>query len=175
MSDSGDQLPELADVSGESRFGDRIVIYEEAPGDARVELWLSNGGVWLSQRQMAVLFERDRSVIAKHLNLAYRDGELDPQSTRVRVAQPRKEGGRAVTRDVFHYNLDAIIAVGFRIRSRRGAHFRSWATKLLAEHLVQGYTLNPERILEVGTTEAEQALARLDYAIQRKRELPIPG
>ncbi len=147
----------------------RVVIYEDAPGDARMEVWLSDGSMWFSQQQIAELFDRDRALVTKHLNFAYRDGELDPETTRARFAELREEGGRAVTRGVLHYNLDAILAVGFRIRSRPGARFRSWATKLLKDHLLRGYTTNPERLLEVGTEDAHFSLGRLDRTIARRR------
>ena len=151
-----------------SQPGGRVEIYEAAPGDPRMEVWLSEGSVWLSQPQIAELFERPRALVTKHLNFAYRDGELDPATTRTPFPQMRREGGRVVTREVLHYNLDAIMAVGFRIRSQPGARFRALATRLLLDYLLRGYAANPERLLEQGTEEMRRSIDRLDRAIARR-------
>jgi hypothetical protein len=106
--------------------------------------------VWLTQQQMAELFRRDRSVVAKHLRNAFTEGELDPESTCAKFAQVRPEGARTVSRQVDHYNLDVIISVGYRVKSLRGTQFRILATRTLRDHLVRGYTLNERRLAERG-------------------------
>ncbi len=174
MSEKADRSPEPApggEGEGGRRPGGRVDIYEAAPGDARMDVWLSDGSMWLSQQQIADLFGRPRALVTKHLNFAYRDGELDPETTRIKFAQLRDEGGRTVTRGVFHYNLDAIMAVGFRIRSRPGALFRAWATRLLQDHLLRGYTTNPEQLLETGTGDLHDSIDHLDRVIARRKAL----
>lgn len=126
--------------------------------DKRVNVRLEGDTVWLSQEQMATLFERDRSVVNRHLRNVFKEGELERQATCAFFAQVQTEGDRVVTRQVEHYNLDAIISVGYRVNSRRGVHFRQWATRTLREHLMQGYTFNQTRLAERGIKEAQQAI-----------------
>jgi prophage maintenance system killer protein len=130
-----------------------IVFFETANGaiDVRVE----QETVWLSQEQMAAIFERERSVITKHLRNVFKEGELAEQSVCANFAHTATDGKVYQTR---FYNLDAIISIGYRVNSRRGVQFRQWATRLLREHLVQGYTLNRQR-LETNARELEAALA----------------
>jgi hypothetical protein len=102
--------------------------------------------VWLTLQQMADLFGRERSVVAKHVGNVYREGELEAAATCASLAQVRREGGRTVTREVDHYNLDVIISVGYRVKSPQGTQFRIWATKVLRDHFLRGYTLNEKRL-----------------------------
>jgi prophage maintenance system killer protein len=111
----------------------------------------------LSQQQMAELFGRERSVVTKHIRNAFAEGELDPEATSAKFAQVRIEGGRGVSREVDHYNLDAILSVGYRVNSKRGTQFRIWATSVLREHLVRGYTIHRQRF-ERNARELEAAL-----------------
>jgi prophage maintenance system killer protein len=129
-----------------------IVFYDIADGS--IEVRVEQETVWLSQEQMARLFERERSVITKHLRNVFRDGELDEPAVCANFAQTATDGKTYRTR---FFNLDAILSVGYRVNSRRGVQFRQWATRLLREHLVQGFTLNRQR-LEKNAAELEAAL-----------------
>lgn len=122
--------------------GGEVLVYEAADGSARVDVRLERETVWLTQDQMARLFGRERSVVTKHIRNAFRDGELEAQATRAKFAQVQAEGRRTVTREVEHYNLDAIISVGYRVNSKRGVRFRQWATGALREYLERGYTFS---------------------------------
>ncbi len=112
----------------------------------RVEVRLEKETVWLSLNQMADLFERDKSVISRHLHNVFKEKELSRFSTVAFFATVQKEGGRTVARQVEYFNLDAIISMGYRVNSRRGTEFRIWATQVLRKHLVEGYTLNERRL-----------------------------
>ncbi len=138
--------------------GGEIAVYGSLDGDVRVEVRLENDTVWLTQLQMAELFGRERSVIARHVGNTFREGELERDATCAYFAQVRTEGGRAVTREVEHYNLDVIISVGYRVKSLQGTKFRQWATRTLREHLVRGFTANERRLAERGLHEARQTL-----------------
>ena len=138
--------------------GGEIIVYEAPGGEVRVDVRLERETVWLSQEQMAELFGRERSVVTKHIRNVFKEGELDPGATSAKFAQVRSEGGRAVTREVDHYNLDVIISVGYRVKSQRGTQFRIWATRTLREHLVRGYTLDRQRFAQ-NAAELEAALA----------------
>ena len=110
-----------------------IVLYQ--PDEAiQLEVRLENETVWLSQQQMSILFEIDRTSIVRHINNIYRVKELDPDSTCVKIAQVQLEGGRTVRRNVPFFNLDMIISVGFRVNSKRGIAFRQWALGVLKDH-----------------------------------------
>ena len=138
--------------------GGEILVYEAADGGVRVDVRLDSDTVWLTQDQMSQLFGRERSVVTKHVQNVFREGELEARATSAKFAQVRPEGGRTVKRDVDHYNLDVIISVGYRVKSAQGTRFRQWATSTLREHLVKGYTLNRQR-LEQNARELETALA----------------
>lgn len=138
--------------------GGEILVYEAPQGEVRVDVRLEQETVWLTQQQMAELFDRERSVVTKHIRNAFLEGELDPGATSAKFAQVRSEGGRTVSREIDYYNLDVIISVGYRVKSLRGTQFRIWATHTLREHLVRGYTLNRQR-LEHNARELEAALA----------------
>lgn len=132
-----------------------IVIYEAAGGT--IEVRLDRETVWLTQRQMAELFESSADNVGLHLKNIYRDEELEEPATTEDFSVVRQEGRRQVTRTLKHYNLDAIISVGYRVNSKRGVRFRQWATRVLGEHLTRGYTLNRQRF-EENARELERAL-----------------
>lgn len=129
--------------------GGEIAVYQAADGAVRVEARLERETVWLTKQQMAELFGRERSVISKHIRNAFAEGELEQAATCANFAQVRQEGSRAVSREVDHYNLDVIISVGYRVKSVQGTRFRIWATQVLREHLVRGYTVNQQRLREL--------------------------
>jgi hypothetical protein len=122
-----------------------VVLYHAEDGQVRLEVQLDKETVWLTQDQMAELFGRERSVITKHLRNVFKEGELEEAAVRAKFAHTAADGK---TYQVQYYNLDVIISVGYRVKSRRGTQFRQWATKVLREHLVQGYTLNETRLRE---------------------------
>lgn len=130
-----------------------IAIYESASGAVSVKL--VGDTVWLRQEQLAELFGRERSVITKHLGNVFKEGELVRESVCAKFAHTAQDGK---TYEVDHFNLDAILSVGYRVNSKQGTLFRQWATRLLKEHLTQGYTLNQERF-EANARELELALA----------------
>src|SRR5690606_5422958 len=129
-----------------------IIIYQGNNKDIQIEVQFENETFWLSLNQIAALFEKDKSVISRHLNNIYKEGELDVDSTVAKNATVQYEGSRKVKRTIEYYNLDAIISVGYRVNSKRGTQFRQWATQRLKEHLVQGYTINQKRLDELQQT-----------------------
>jgi len=135
-----------------------IVIYENSDKAVEVGLDAKQETVWLSLQQLTDVFGRDKSVISRHLRNIFSDGELDYEATVAETATVQREGKREVRRDIELYNLDAIISVGYRVNSRQAAHFRKWATRILREHLTQGWTLNRARF-ETNARELEAALS----------------
>jgi prophage maintenance system killer protein len=126
-----------------------IVIYQPSSGAAILDVRLTGETLWLSLNQIAALFERDKSVISRHLRKVFSEGELDRSATVAFFATVQDEGGRIVARQVEYFNLDAILSVGYRVNSRRGTQFRIWATGVLRDHLVQGYSANERRLAEL--------------------------
>jgi hypothetical protein len=108
-----------------------------------VEVNLKDDTLWLDAHQMAILFNRERSVIVKHINNIYKTRELDKKSTCAKIAQVARDGK---TRQMIIYNLDVIISVGYRVNSKQGTRFRIWATDILKQHLVRGFTLNEKKL-----------------------------
>lgn len=149
-----------------------IVIFET--DNQQVEVRLQGESVWLSLQQLADLFGRDRSVISRHLKNIFRDKELNQDRTVAKNATVQQEGDRSVVRQVEYYNLDAIISVGYRVNSLRATHFRQWATGVLRQHLVDGYTLNQRRLQERGI-EFEQALDLLSRTLANQQLVSAQG
>ena len=135
-------------------LGGEIIVYETDGGEARVDVRLDRETVWLIQRQMADLFETSTDNISLHLINIFRTQELEREATTEDFSVVREEGSRRVRRTLTHYNLDAIISVGYRVGSRRGLRFRQWATRTLRQHLVRGFTFNERRLAERGLQEA---------------------
>jgi len=123
-----------------------IKIYKTPDGKTSIEVKLEKETVWLSQKQMAELFDKDSDTIGLHLRNIYKSGELDEISTTEKYSVVRQEGKRNVKRQIKFYNLDAIISVGYRVNSKRGVLFRKWATQLLKDYLIKGYVINQERL-----------------------------
>lgn len=123
-----------------------IILYRTEDGRTRVECRFADDSIWLTQRLMAELFQTSIPNINQHLSSIYEEGELVPDRTIKKYLIVQTEGGRQVSRLVDHYNLDAILAVGYRVRSQRGTAFRQWATARLSEYLVKGFTLDDERL-----------------------------
>ena len=125
-----------------------IAIYTSEDNTISLDVKLENETVWLSQSQMALLFDTDRTSILRHINNVYKIGELERESTCAKIAQVRKEGKRHVTREIPYYNLDMIISVGYRVNSIRGTQFRIWANRVLKDYIVKGYAINDKIRIE---------------------------
>ncbi len=123
-----------------------IFLYQTEDGQTRIEVRLEQETVWLSLNQIAELFQRDKSVISKHISNIFEEGELQSESTVAKFATVQREGNRSVSREIECFNLDVIISVGYRVKSHRGTQFRIWATQRLREYLVKGFTLDDERL-----------------------------
>ena len=132
--------------------GGEILLYQTPDGSVKLDVRLEQETIWLNLNQLAALFERDKSVISRHLRNIYKEGELEREATVAFFATVQDEGGRQVTRQVEYYNLDAIISVGYRVNSKRGTQFRIWATQVLREHILKGYTVNARRLQELRQT-----------------------
>ena len=135
-----------------------IEIYQTSDGQTQVEVRFGQETVWLSQAQMAQLFDTSADNISLHLKNIHAEGELDEQATTEDFSVVRTEGSRKVTRQIKHYNLDAVISTGYRVKSRYATQFRIWATARLKDYLLKGYALNQSR-LQQNAAELEQAVA----------------
>lgn len=123
-----------------------IKIYKTKNGNTSIEVKLEKETVWLSQKQMAELFEKDIDTIGLHLKNIYKSKELDEFSTTDKYSVVQKEGNRNVKRQIKYYNLDAIISVGYRVNSKHGILFRKWSTQLLKEYLIKGFAINQGKL-----------------------------
>lgn len=124
----------------------QIIIYQGEDGGTHIEVRFTGETVWLSQQQMAELYQTTRPNIVQHIRNIYSDGELDESATCKNFLQVRQEGNRQVSREIPFYNLDMIISLGYRIRSVIATHFRQWATKRLTEYIIKGFTMDDERL-----------------------------
>ncbi|MDQ3189379.1 MAG: virulence RhuM family protein [Pseudomonadota bacterium] len=152
-------MPEVDDGNSE------VVLYETPGGEVKLDVRLDRDTAWLTQAQMADLFGRERSVVTKHLRNVFQEGELESSAVCANFAHTAADGK---TYQVEHYNLDVIISVGYRVKSAQGTRFRQWATRLLREHLVSGYTLNQKRLAERGLLEARQSLELLARTLRNQ-------
>lgn len=142
--------------------GGEVALFEAPDGQIRLDVRLERDTVWLTQAQMVELFGRDQSVISRHIGNTFKEGELERESNmqKMHIANSDKP--------VEVYSLDVIISVGYRVKSLRGTQFRIWATRVLREHLVQGYTFNQTRLAERGLLEARQTLDLLARTLQNQ-------
>ncbi|MFZ2289738.1 MAG: virulence protein RhuM/Fic/DOC family protein [Halopseudomonas yangmingensis] len=145
-----------------------IEIYQSEDGQVQLELRLEQESLWLTQAQMAELFQVKPQNITMHLKNVFADGELEEAATCKDFLQVQAEGGREVRRKRKFYNLDAVISVGYRVNSARATQFRIWATRTLKQHLVQGYTVNRRRLQERGI-EFEQAVRLLSRTLANQQ------
>ena len=130
-----------------------LIIYQSEDGQVKIETHFENETVWLNTEQIATLFQRDRSVISKHISNIFKEGELSEEVAYANFAQTTQHGameGKMQTKVVKHYNLDVIISVGYRVKSHQGVHFRKWATALIKEYLIKGFAMNDELLKEAG-------------------------
>ena len=124
----------------------KIEIYASADGLTQLEVHFEGETFWLNLNQISSLFKKDKSVISRHLNNIYNEGELDRNSTVAKNATVQIEAKREVKREIDYYNLDAILSVGYRVNSKRGTQFRQWATKRLKDYLIEGVAINEKRL-----------------------------
>lgn len=135
----------MKDVSTMGNYGE-ILIYQSDDGLTNVEVKIEDETVWLTQQQMADLFQTSRTNVVEHIKHIYEDGELDEISTCRKFRQVRKEGNREVSREIPFYNLDMIISLGYRVKSIIATNFRRWATERLKEYMIKGFTMDDERL-----------------------------
>jgi hypothetical protein len=124
----------------------QIEIYTSQDGSTQIEVQFEGDTFWLNLNQISSLFDRDKSLISRHLSNIYKEGELDQISTVAKNATVQIEADRQVKREIEFYNLDAILSVGYRVNSKRGTQFRQWATKRLKDYLIEGVAINEKRL-----------------------------
>ena len=152
----------------ETVAGGEVAVYEDADGEVRVDVHLDRETVWLTQRQMAEVFDSTPENVLMHLRNIFASGELEAEATTKEFLAVRTEGRRRVRRRLKHYNLDAIISVGYRVNTRRGVRFRQWATRTLHGQLVQDFTVNERRLAERGLREARETLDLLARTLRNQ-------
>ena len=151
-----------------------IVLFEAKDGKVSLPVQLNEETVWLTRMQMAELFEKDRTVILRHIQNAIEEGEIDPKVSCAKFAQVTPHGaipGKTRTQIVDLYNLDVIISVGYRVHSQRGVEFRRWATRVLKEYIVRGYALNRERLKQLGM--AVDVMKRVSASLDTEQVLDV--
>ena len=127
-----------------------IIIYQSEDGNTCIDVKLENETVWLTQQQLCDLYQTSRTNIVEHIQHIYEDGELEESATCRKFRQVRQEGSRMVERELPYYNLDMIISLGYRVRSRVATHFRKWATERLKEYIIKGFAMDDERLKQLG-------------------------
>ena len=125
---------------------ENIIIYTDDSNNIEIDISYKEDTFWLSLVQISTLFERDKSVISRHINKIFKDGELNKMATVAKNATVQKEGDRSIERQISYYNLDMIISVGYRVNSTKATQFRQWATQRLKDYLVKGYAINEKRL-----------------------------
>ena len=146
---------------------DKFVIYQTEDGQTQIDVRLEDETVWLTQAQMAELFQKDRTVISRHINNVFKEGELEKEEVCANFAHTTRHGaieGKQQTQEIVLYNLDVIISVGYRVHSKRGTAFRIWARKIIKDYLVKGYAVN-ERIRKEQIDELRQLVGMLGRTI----------
>ena len=147
----------------------QIIIYQTDDNQTQIDVRMENDTVWLTQAQMAELFQTDRTSIVRHINKIYADDELDRDSTCAKIAQVQKEGQRTVRRSIPYFNLDMIISVGYRVNSKRGVKFRQWANRVLKQYLIKGYAIN-ERLRHEQISELRQLVQVVSRTLQHSEQ-----
>ena len=152
-----------------------FLLYTDANGKVKIEIFLHNENIWLTQAKIAKLFGVERSVVTKHLQNIFDEEELKKEATCAKIAHVQNEGGRQIKRDIEFYNLDVIISVGYRVNSRVATRFRIWATERLKEYIIKGYTMNDEKLKDphniFGKDYFEEQLARIRDIRSNERRL----
>ena len=151
----------------------RILIYQNEKGDTKVDVYFTEDTIWMTQKSMCELYQVAKSSISEHIRNIFLDGELEEKATVRKFRTVQKEGGRQVARELDYYNLDMILAVGYRVRSHVGIHFRRWASGVLTEYMKKGFVLNDERLRnprEFGADYFDELLERIrDIRASEKR------
>ena len=151
----------------------RILIYQNEKGDTKIDVYFEQDTIWMTQRSMAELYQVTPQNITTHIKHIYEDGELDQRATCKSYLQVQMEGNRQIRRDTKFYSLDMILAVGYRVRSNVGIHFRRWASSILTEYMKKGFALNDERLRnprEFGADYFDELLERIrDIRASEKR------
>jgi hypothetical protein len=155
------------DRPNDERPASEVILYQTEDGTTRLSVRLEGETVWLTQAAMAELFQTTPQNVTIHVKSIYEEGELESEATCKDYLQVRSEGTRQVERRLKHYNLDMVIAVGYRVRSHRGTQFRRWATERLREYVVKGFTMDDERLKEVRTVGADY----FDELLERIRDI----
>ena len=148
-----------------------FLIYQDENGIARVSVRFEGEDVWLLQEQIMELFDASRQDVSYHINQIYAEGEQDPERTRKNFLIVRQEGNRSVKRNMYHYNLDMIIAVGYRVKSQVATRFRQWATMRLREFIQKGFTLDDDRLKGKGNRYFRELLQRIRDIRSSERNL----
>lgn len=148
----------------------QIVIYQTEDGQTCIDVRMENETVWLTQAQMVELFQTTKQNVSLHIGNVFKDGELEQEATVKEYLTVQTEGQRNVSRQVKYYNLDVIISVGYRVKSKRGVLFRQWANKVLKDYLVKGYAVN-ERLRQGQIGELRQLVDMLGRTIQSQPTL----
>jgi prophage maintenance system killer protein len=143
-----------------------LIIYQTPDGETQLDVKVEKDTVWLSLSQIAMLFDRDKSVISRHISNVFKEGELDETATVAKNATVQHEGERSVMRDIEFYNLDVIISVGYRVKSQRGTQFRIWSNKVLKEYLLKGYAIS-QNVKAERFEELKTAVALLSNVLDR--------
>jgi len=144
-----------------------ILIYQNENGNIKVDVRFEDESIWLSQKQLAEVFGKAKSTISEHIKAIFEDKELEPSSTVRYYRTVQIEGSREVSRDIEHYNLDMIIAIGFRVRSSTGTNFRIWAIEKLKEYITKGFVLNDDRF------KSGNSMSYFDELQNRLREIRL--
>lgn len=160
-------------MSNELENTGKILIYQNEKGDTKIDVYFEEDTIWMTQRSMAELYQVTPQNITLHIKHIYQDGELDPAATCKQYLQVQTEGARKIRRNTKLYNLDMILAVGYRVRSNVGMHFRRWASGILSEYMKKGFVLNDDRLRnpkEFGADYFDELLERIrDIRASEKR------
>ena len=160
-------------MSNEVENTGKILIYQNEKGDTKIDVYFEEDTIWMTQRSMAELYQVTPQNITTHIKHIYEDGELEQRATCKSYLQVQMEGNRQIRRDTKFYNLDMILAVGYRVRSNVGIHFRRWASGVLTEYMKKGFALNDERLRnprEFGADYFDELLERIrDIRASEKR------
>lgn len=138
-----------------------LILYQDENGITRVNVRFSHEDVWLNQEQLAEIYCTTQQNVSSHIRNIYADGELSEEATHKKFLLVRQEGSRKVNREMDHYNLDVIIALGYRVQSQVATRFRQWATRLLHEYVVKGFTMDDERLKQGGGRYFRELLQRI--------------
>lgn len=160
-------------MSNELQNSGKILIYQNEKGDTKIDVYFEEDTIWMTQKSICELYQVAKSSVSEHISNIYKDGELDEVSTVRKFRTVQTEGNRQVTRDRDFYNLDMILAVGYRVHSNVGIHFRRWASGILTEYMKKGFVLNDERLRnpkEFGADYFDELLERIrDIRASEKR------